>query len=114
MSTFTDKIQVPAVILGIVLGPLAAKFLDAERWGSSVEGQQEAITLVGRIQCRWATELIHLGYVPDRDRCAAGDCGIPTTCEISTEQLERDGDLPAACHDDHVDLYQCMHLHHYP
>lgn len=39
----------PAVLLGIALGPLAAKFLDAERWGSSTEGQQEAITLVGHL-----------------------------------------------------------------
>lgn len=34
------------MILGIILGPIAAKFLSAERWGSAVEGQQEAITLV--------------------------------------------------------------------
>ncbi|EAT87626.1 hypothetical protein SNOG_05235 [Parastagonospora nodorum SN15] len=39
-------VLVPAVMLGIILGPIAAKFLDAERWGSGVEGQQEAITLV--------------------------------------------------------------------
>ncbi|KAF2742213.1 Na(+)/H(+) antiporter 1 [Sporormia fimetaria CBS 119925] len=35
----------PAVIVGIILGPIAARFLDAERWGSAVAGQQEAITL---------------------------------------------------------------------
>ncbi|CAI6327701.1 unnamed protein product [Periconia digitata] len=35
----------PAVILGIILGPISAKFLDAEKWGSAVEGQKEAITL---------------------------------------------------------------------
>ncbi|KAF2176042.1 Na(+)/H(+) antiporter 1 [Zopfia rhizophila CBS 207.26] len=35
----------PAVIVGIILGPIAAKFLSAERWGSAEEGQQEAITL---------------------------------------------------------------------
>lgn len=40
---------VPAVLLGIALGPIAARFLDAERWGSSAEGQQEAITLVSSI-----------------------------------------------------------------
>jgi hypothetical protein len=34
------------MMLGIILGPIASKFLDAERWGSAVEGQQEAITLV--------------------------------------------------------------------
>ncbi|KAL5371089.1 hypothetical protein DPSP01_014498 [Paraphaeosphaeria sporulosa] len=35
----------PAVMIGIILGPIASKFLDAERWGSAEEGQQEAITL---------------------------------------------------------------------
>jgi hypothetical protein len=40
---------VPAVLLGIALGPLAAKFLDAERWGAGADGQQEAITLVGHL-----------------------------------------------------------------
>ena len=38
---------VPAVIIGIILGPIAARFLDAEKWGSAAQGQQEAITLVG-------------------------------------------------------------------
>jgi hypothetical protein len=37
-------------MLGIILGPIASKFLDAERWGSAVEGQQEAITLVSHLQ----------------------------------------------------------------
>lgn len=35
----------PAVLVGVILGPVAAKFIDAERWGSAVEGQQESITL---------------------------------------------------------------------
>lgn len=35
----------PAVFFGIILGPIASKFLDAERWGSAEAGQQEAITL---------------------------------------------------------------------
>ncbi|KAL5370749.1 hypothetical protein DPSP01_014686 [Paraphaeosphaeria sporulosa] len=35
----------PAVVIGIILGPIASKFLNAERWGSAEEGQQEAITL---------------------------------------------------------------------
>ncbi|KAK8124094.1 Sodium/hydrogen exchanger family protein [Apiospora kogelbergensis] len=35
----------PAVILGIILGPLAARFIDAERWGSAAPEQQHAITL---------------------------------------------------------------------
>ncbi|CAA9960606.1 Na antiporter 1 [Pyrenophora teres f. maculata] len=35
----------PAVFIGIILGPIAARFLDAEKWGSAATGQQEAITL---------------------------------------------------------------------
>ncbi|KAF1838868.1 hypothetical protein BDW02DRAFT_585478 [Decorospora gaudefroyi] len=35
----------PAVVIGVMLGPIAAKFLQAEKWGSAEEGQQEAITL---------------------------------------------------------------------
>lgn len=38
--------QVPAVIVGIALGPVGSKFLDAERWGFGAEDQQHAITLV--------------------------------------------------------------------
>lgn len=37
---------VPAVIIGIALGPIAAKFIDSERWGSAMQGQQSDITLV--------------------------------------------------------------------
>lgn len=46
---FLTVVTVPAVLLGIALGPLAAKFLDAQRWGSGADGQKEAITLVGRL-----------------------------------------------------------------
>ena len=42
----TDDFQVPAVIFGVVLGPIAAKFLDSERWGSRETGQTSEITLV--------------------------------------------------------------------
>lgn len=35
----------PAVLIGVILGPVSAKFIDAERWGSAAEGQQESITL---------------------------------------------------------------------
>lgn len=41
----------PAVIIGIVLGPVAAKFLDSERWGHSIKDQTEYITLVGHPTC---------------------------------------------------------------
>ncbi|KAI1840962.1 hypothetical protein JX265_010434 [Neoarthrinium moseri] len=35
----------PAVLFGVILGPLAARFIDAERWGSAVPDQKDAITL---------------------------------------------------------------------
>ncbi|KAK4664634.1 uncharacterized protein QC763_512490 [Podospora pseudopauciseta] len=35
----------PAMTLGIILGPLAAKFLDSSRWGSAEPGQVSEITL---------------------------------------------------------------------
>lgn len=38
--------SVPAVVIGIVLGPIASKFIDSNQWGSATEGQQNAITLV--------------------------------------------------------------------
>jgi NhaP-type Na+/H+ or K+/H+ antiporter len=36
----------PALLVGIILGPIAAKFIDSERWGSAEQGQTEHITLV--------------------------------------------------------------------
>lgn len=36
---------VPAVLIGMLLGPISAKFLDAKRWGSAAPDQQDAITL---------------------------------------------------------------------
>lgn len=37
----------PAVLVGVALGPIAAKFIDADRWGSAVgEAQRNPITLV--------------------------------------------------------------------
>jgi len=39
-------IVVPAVIFGIIVGPVASKFIDSARWGSAAKDQQEYITLV--------------------------------------------------------------------
>jgi NhaP-type Na+/H+ or K+/H+ antiporter len=36
----------PVLMIGIVLGPVAAKFIDSERWGSAVKDQTSDITLV--------------------------------------------------------------------
>ncbi|KAK1991943.1 sodium/hydrogen exchanger family protein [Colletotrichum falcatum] len=51
----------PAVVLGICLGPLAAKFLDSERWGSAVEGQTDDITL-GVMRVMIGIQLVMAGY----------------------------------------------------
>jgi NhaP-type Na+/H+ or K+/H+ antiporter len=36
----------PAVVIGIILGPVAAKFIESEKWGNAEPGQTNAITLV--------------------------------------------------------------------
>jgi NhaP-type Na+/H+ or K+/H+ antiporter len=36
----------PELLVGIILGPIAAKSIDSERWGSAQPGQTEHITLV--------------------------------------------------------------------
>uniref|UniRef100_A0A0D2YA29 Cation/H+ exchanger transmembrane domain-containing protein n=1 Tax=Fusarium oxysporum (strain Fo5176) TaxID=660025 RepID=A0A0D2YA29_FUSOF len=36
----------PAMVFGIILGPVSAKFLDSERWGSAEPGQTEDIALL--------------------------------------------------------------------
>ncbi|KAF9880873.1 sodium hydrogen exchanger family protein [Colletotrichum karsti] len=51
----------PAVLIGILLGPLAAKFIDSERWGSATEGQTSAITL-GLARVMIGVQLVIAGY----------------------------------------------------
>ncbi|KAF0328592.1 sodium/hydrogen exchanger family protein [Colletotrichum asianum] len=51
----------PAVVLGVCLGPLAAKFLDSERWGSAVPGQTNDITL-GLMRVMIGIQLVMAGY----------------------------------------------------
>lgn len=51
----------PAVLFGIILGPIAAKFLDANRWGSAEEGQREAITL-GMCRIVIGVQLVIAGF----------------------------------------------------
>ncbi|KAH8672418.1 Sodium/hydrogen exchanger family protein [Ilyonectria robusta] len=51
----------PAVALGIALGPIAAKFIESEKWGSAEEGQTNAITLgVARVMI--GVQLVIAGY----------------------------------------------------
>ncbi|THC92941.1 hypothetical protein EYZ11_007584 [Aspergillus tanneri] len=51
----------PAVLVGIIMGPTAAKFLDATEWGSAVKDQQEAITL-GLCRVAIGIQLVMAGY----------------------------------------------------
>ncbi|KIX05070.1 uncharacterized protein Z518_05942 [Rhinocladiella mackenziei CBS 650.93] len=51
----------PAVAFGIILGPIAAKFLDSTRWGSATEGQQNAITL-GMCRVVIGVQLVIAGF----------------------------------------------------
>lgn len=41
----TNTHAVPALLIGVILGPVGAKFLDPEKWGSATPGQEPAITL---------------------------------------------------------------------
>ncbi|TRX90551.1 hypothetical protein FHL15_008524 [Xylaria flabelliformis] len=51
----------PAFTIGVVLGPLAAKFLDPERWGSAAPGQEPTITL-GVMRVMIGIQLVIAGY----------------------------------------------------
>ncbi|KAL2201946.1 hypothetical protein CC79DRAFT_1345125 [Sarocladium strictum] len=51
----------PAVLIGVLLGPVAAKFIDTERWGSASPGQTGAITL-GLMRVMIGVQLVIAGY----------------------------------------------------
>ncbi|RSL65482.1 hypothetical protein CEP53_003673 [Fusarium sp. AF-6] len=51
----------PAMVIGIILGPISAKFLDSERWGTAQEGQSEAIAL-GLMRVVIGIQLVIAGY----------------------------------------------------
>ncbi|KAI1742853.1 Cation/H+ exchanger [Xylaria scruposa] len=51
----------PAFIIGVILGPVAAKFLDPERWGSAAPGQEPTITL-GVMRVMIGIQLVIAGY----------------------------------------------------
>jgi hypothetical protein len=101
----TLSYTVPAVVVGIIFGPYAARFLDATEWGSAIRGQQDAITLVGTAHADSTTYLTCAGYVSGRDRGAAAHRGISTACQVSAASVERDVCLPHSKHDTHVALH---------
>lgn len=51
----------PAMVVGIILGPIAAKFIDSERWGSAVKDQTSDITL-GMTRVVIGIQLVMAGY----------------------------------------------------
>ncbi|KAF2016834.1 hypothetical protein BU24DRAFT_477777 [Aaosphaeria arxii CBS 175.79] len=51
----------PAVVAGIALGPIAAKFIDSERWGVATAGQTPDITL-GLTRVVIGIQLVMAGY----------------------------------------------------
>jgi NhaP-type Na+/H+ or K+/H+ antiporter len=51
----------PAVAIGVLLGPVAAKFIDTERWGSAAPDQTGAITL-GLMRVMIGVQLVIAGY----------------------------------------------------
>lgn len=54
---------VPALLVGIVLGPVAARLLDTTRWGPGSLGDEEksAVTL-GLMRVMITTQLVGAGY----------------------------------------------------
>ncbi|KAI1148176.1 Cation/H+ exchanger [Nemania diffusa] len=51
----------PALLIGVILGPVGAKFLDPEKWGSATPGQEPAITL-GVMRVMIGIQLVIAGY----------------------------------------------------
>ncbi|KAI0010910.1 Sodium/hydrogen exchanger family protein [Xylariaceae sp. FL0662B] len=51
----------PAMLMGIILGPVAAKFLEVDRWGSAAADQQNTITL-GVTRVVIGVQLVMAGY----------------------------------------------------
>ncbi|KAI0399963.1 Sodium/hydrogen exchanger family-domain-containing protein [Xylaria palmicola] len=51
----------PAFGIGVILGPVAARFLDPTRWGSAAPGQEAAITL-GLMRVMIGIQLVITGY----------------------------------------------------
>ncbi|KAI0453896.1 Cation/H+ exchanger [Xylaria acuta] len=51
----------PAFTIGVILGPVAAKFLDPEKWGSAAPGQEPTITL-GVMRVMIGIQLVIAGY----------------------------------------------------
>lgn len=51
----------PAVFIGVLLGPISAKFIDSSRWGSAANGQTSEITL-GMARVVIGVQLVIAGF----------------------------------------------------
>jgi hypothetical protein len=103
----------PALMIGIVLGPVAAKFIDSERWGSAVKDQTSDITLVTTlIQIVDARANGTKGYDKSRDWNTAGNGRLSVARKISMASMERHGVIAYPCHDNHVAMYHWLHQAH--
>lgn len=51
----------PAVLVGVLLGPISAKFIDSSRWGSAANGQTSEITL-GMARVVIGVQLVSAGF----------------------------------------------------
>ena len=104
----------PAVIIGIVLGPVAAKFLDSERWGHSVKEQTEYITLVVTRHTLCCHLLTFPGHDPNCDWYPISHGRLPTSCKVSLGPVERHVYPVNSCDDYHVAVYNRVHNAHDP
>lgn len=90
--------------MGIVLGPVAAKFLDPSRWGSAVKVDQEAITLVYSLLSAtfydhlYSSQLV-LGSMPRRYWRPARHRWLPTPSQVPAYPMEGDVHLLDPQHD---------------
>jgi hypothetical protein len=108
----------PALVVGIILGPVAAKFIDSERWGSAVKDQTEHITLVSVVRSANVNStrlMVHLtGHHTDGDWCTAGHGWLPAARKIPLAPLEGHDPSLDPSHDDHVALHHRLYQTHDP
>jgi hypothetical protein len=75
---------VPALVFGVILGRMAARFLDSQRWGSAAEDQSSDITLVCYYSaCKYTCLLKFAGYDTSRNRYTARHGRVPASHEVS-------------------------------
>ena len=100
----------PAVIVGIALGPVAASFLNVNRWIDFVGEHRNAITLVCSTIVSLARAIAdYLGHMSSCHWRTAGYCRLPTTGQIPATAVGRNAALAAPHHDNHVAMHHGVH-----